>query len=109
MKGMDTISSTHFHYKQDYFMPGIGRVIEPAAVESVSFPAKITQSCYDVALRCQSSTATSGRNKSYRKISNIRRTKFQNLKVSRLSLQLSLHNILKPSVKWRMKMSLEQR
>ena len=35
----------------------------------------------------------------YRKISNIRRrTKSQNLNVSRLGLQLSLHNILKPSV-----------
>ena len=40
----------------------------------------------------------------YRKISNIRRTKSQNLNVSRLGLQLSLCNILKPSVKWRMKM-----
>ena len=44
----------------------------------------------------------------YRKISNIRNTKSQNFNVSRLSLQLSLHNILKPSVKWRMKMQLEQ-
>ena len=40
----------------------------------------------------------------YRKISNISRTKSQNLNVSRLSLQLSLCNILKPGVKWRMKM-----
>ena len=40
----------------------------------------------------------------YHKISIIRRTKSQNLNVSRLGLQLSLHNILKPSVKWRMKM-----
>ena len=40
----------------------------------------------------------------YRKISNIRHTKSQNLNVSRLGLQLSLCNILKPSVKWRMKM-----
>ena len=40
----------------------------------------------------------------YCKISNIRRTKSQNLNVSRLSLQLSLRNILKLSVKWRMKM-----
>ena len=39
----------------------------------------------------------------YRKISNISLTKSQNLNVSRLGLQLSLHNILKPSVKWRMK------
>ena len=38
----------------------------------------------------------------YRKISNIRRTKSQNLNVSRLGLQVSLRNILKPSVKWRM-------
>ena len=40
----------------------------------------------------------------YRKFSNIRRTKSQNLIVSRLRLQSSLRNMLKPSVKWRMKM-----
>ena len=34
-----------------------------------------------------------------RKISNISRTKSQNLNVSRLGLQLSLRNIFKPSVK----------
>ena len=44
----------------------------------------------------------------YRKVSNIRRTKCQILNVSRLGFQLSLRNILKPSVKWRMKMQLEQ-
>ena len=41
---------------------------------------------------------------SYRKISNIRRTKFQTLNVSRLVLQLSLPNPMKPGVKSRMKM-----
>ena len=35
----------------------------------------------------------------YRKISNIRRNKSQNLNVSRLGSKLSLCNILKPSVK----------
>ena len=45
----------------------------------------------------------------YRKISNIRPTKFQNLNVSRLDLQLSLPNPLKPCFKSRMKMQLEQR
>ena len=40
----------------------------------------------------------------YRKISNISRTKSQNLNVSCIDLQLSLRIILKPSVKWRMKM-----
>ena len=40
----------------------------------------------------------------YRKISNIRRTKYQNLNVSRLGLKLSLCNILKPRVKWRRNM-----
>ena len=40
---------------------------------------------------------------SYRKISNIRRTKSKNLNVSRLFLQLYLCNILKPVVKSRMK------
>ena len=43
-------------------------------------------------------------NNVYRKISYIRSTKFQNLNVSRLGLQLSLRNILKPRVKWKMKM-----
>ena len=45
----------------------------------------------------------------YRKISNIRGTKSQNLNVSCLNLQLSLPNTLKPSFKWRMEMYLEQR
>ena len=45
----------------------------------------------------------------YRQVSNIRRTESQNLNVSRLGLQLSLRNILKPDVKPRMKMQLEQR
>ena len=40
----------------------------------------------------------------YRKISNIRRTKSPNLTVSRLVLQLSLPNPMKPGVKSRMKM-----
>ena len=40
----------------------------------------------------------------YRKISNIRRTKSQNLNVSQLVLQLSLLNPMKPGVKSRMKM-----
>ena len=40
----------------------------------------------------------------YRKISNISRTKFPNLNVSHLVLQLSLPNPFKPSVKWIMKM-----
>ena len=40
----------------------------------------------------------------YRKISNIRRTKSQNLNVSLLGMHVSLRNILKPRVEWRMKM-----
>ena len=40
----------------------------------------------------------------YRKVSNIRRTKCQNLNDSRLVLQLSVPNPLKPSVKSMMKM-----
>ena len=38
-------------------------------------------------------------NMDYRKISNIRRTKFQNLNDSRLVLHLSLPNLLKQGVK----------
>ena len=45
----------------------------------------------------------------YREVSNIRRTKSQNLNASRLVLKLSLPNPLKPGVKLRMKMWLEQR
>ena len=45
----------------------------------------------------------------YRKTSSICRTKYQNLNVSCLALQLSLPNPLKPGVKLRMKMQLEQR
>ena len=44
----------------------------------------------------------------YRKTSNIRGTESQNFNVSRHVLQLSLPNPLKPSVKSRMKMQLEQ-
>ena len=40
----------------------------------------------------------------HHKISNIRRTKSPNLNVSRLVLQLSLPNPMKPGVKSRMKM-----
>ena len=40
----------------------------------------------------------------YRKITNIRRTKSQNLNDSRIVLQLSLSNPLTPGVKSRMKM-----
>ena len=40
----------------------------------------------------------------YRKVSNIRRTKCHNLNDSRLILQLSVSNPLKPSVKSIMKM-----
>ena len=45
----------------------------------------------------------------YREFSNIRRTKSQNLNDSRLVLRLSPPNTLKPGVKSRMKMYLEQR
>ena len=45
----------------------------------------------------------------YRKVSNMRRTKFPNLNVSRFVLQLSLPNLMKPGVKSKMKMQLEQR
>ena len=40
----------------------------------------------------------------YRQVSNIRRTKFQNLNVSRFVLQLSLPNPLKSDAESRMKM-----
>ena len=40
----------------------------------------------------------------YRKISNTRRTQSQNINVSRLVLQLSLPNPLKPGVKLKMEM-----
>ena len=40
----------------------------------------------------------------YRKLSDIRRTKSPNLKVSRLVLQLSFPNQMKPGVKSRIKM-----
>ena len=45
----------------------------------------------------------------YRETSSINRTKFQNLDVSSLLLQWPLPNPLKPDVKLRMKMQLEQR
>ena len=45
----------------------------------------------------------------YRKVSNIRRTKSQNWNDSHLVLKLSVPNPLKPGIKSRMKMWLEQR
>ena len=45
----------------------------------------------------------------YRKISNISGTRPQILNVHSLGMQLSSCNLLKPSVKWRMKIWLEQR
>ena len=45
----------------------------------------------------------------YRQVSNIKRTQSKNINVSRLVLQLSLPNLLKPGVKLRMTMYLEQR
>ena len=45
----------------------------------------------------------------YRQVSDIRRTKSQHLTNSRTVLRLSLPNPLKPDVKSRMKMQLEQR
>ena len=45
----------------------------------------------------------------YRQLSNIKRSKSQNLNVSRLVLELSLLNPLKSCVKSRMKTQLEQR
>ena len=44
------------------------------------------------------------RENAYRKISNKRRTKSQNSNVSHFGFALSLHNILNPGVKLRMKM-----
>ena len=50
-----------------------------------------------------------GESDKYRQISNIHRTKSQILAVSRLVLQLYLSNPLKPGIKLRMKIQLEQR
>ena len=52
---------------------------------------------------------TTQNNLIYRKKSSISRTKSQNLNVSCILLQLSSLNPLKPGVKLRMKMYLEQR
>ena len=58
----------------------------------------------DFPLQCQKEMTTTSYVLTYRKISNIRRTKYQNLNGSRLMLQLPLTNPLKPGVKSRMKM-----
>ena len=54
-------------------------------------------------------TVGQGMKTSYRKISNISRTKSQNLDVSPLVMQLSSPNSMKPDVKSRMKIKLEHR
>ena len=48
-------------------------------------------------------------NETYRQFSSIKRTKSQNLNVSRLALQLHLSHPLKHGVKSRIKMQSEQR
>ena len=58
--------------------------------------------CYDAQLLCY-------KIKKYRNILNIRRTESPNSNVSRLALQLSSSNPIKPGVKSRMKIKLEQR
>ena len=60
---------------------------------------------FEVKVQCNMHTA----DPKYHKISNIRRTKSPNLNVSRPVLQLSLPNPMKPGLKSRMKMKLEQR
>ena len=58
---------------------------------------------------CCPHSVTHNEGKIYRQIPNIRRTKFQNLNVFSRVLQLALPNPLKPGVKLRMNMKLEQR
>ena len=67
-------------------------------IDAETSPKFLTQS------RCHRMRNVVSIHKNYRKISNIRHIKSQNLNVPRLALHLSLRNILKPSVKWRMKM-----
>ena len=62
-----------------------------------------------VMLTCKCLFQINSQQYSYQKTSSISRTKSQNLNASRLVLQLSLPNPLKPGVKSRMKMQLEQR
>ena len=59
--------------------------------------SKVTISLFVLSHKCWYNNPADKRN--YRKISNIRRTKSQILNVSRLALQWSLCNILKPCVK----------
>ena len=66
-------------------------------MKSFLFDLKFTEVC------------SQGSNWQYRQFSNIRHTQTQNTNVSRLALLLSLPNPLKPCVKLRMKMQLEQR
>ena len=79
-------------------------------VESLSHKkarARLVDIVYAMAadgLRMKEAWASVAMVSTYRKIFKIRHTKSQTLNVSRLGMQLSLRNILKPSVKWRMKM-----
>ena len=67
------------------------------------FMESIIHSCHHASV-CENTQ----RLRKYRQISNISRTKSQNLNVPRFGLQLSLPNPLKLRVKWRLKLSLEQ-
>ena len=55
------------------------------------------------------SISSSGAYSNYRQTSNTKRTESPNLNISRLILQLSFPNVLKPGVKSRMKMYLMRR
>ena len=80
----------------------LGVVISPPQDITLDFLSKFTtRTAHKMKI---TTTVAVGGLADYRKVSNIMRTKYQNLNVSRLGLQLSLRNILKTSVKWRMKM-----
>ena len=82
---------------------GHGRVIRGWSTQKEMLLLIHTQNSVTVHLHCVSERGTRGVT-TYRKLSNIRRTKSENLSGCRLVLQLSLANPLKPGIKLRMKM-----
>ena len=78
------------------------KYIQTSKVNYVNFIVQIYQAHYNSFAR--KIITAEEMHSIYHKISNIKYTKSQNLDVSRLVLQLSLLNQLKPGVKSRMKM-----
>ena len=82
---------------------GIPTTYQPGVIPMGNNTAYKGANCFH-SLECQAIVEERGVTEWIMVKYNIKRTESQNLNVSQLGLLLSLYKILKPSVKWRMKM-----